>query len=208
MAGNLPANLLDETGQMLQRVVHTHLPAEYWGDISATLNRVDDAVRAGEEVALRRELVQLRWVVDESEPSPGYGAPPSAYGARPAASASRGRGKAALWLTLVLAGLCVAPLAVVFLAQSDAPSAPETPGDAGAQNWWLVGVLAGLTVAVAAIAIVINVRRKRRRVPPATESAVAPRAVVGPPHIMPAPAQVREQANRTIMSLAAHGGRP
>ncbi|MFI5507383.1 hypothetical protein ACIA48_07940 [Mycobacterium sp. NPDC051804] len=212
MAGNLPANLLDETGQMLQRVVHTHLPAEYWDDFAATLNRVDDAVRAGEEVVLRRELVQLRWMVDEPEPLPAYGAPPPVYGARPVVTRG-GRGRASLRVTLALAALCVALVAIALLATQAAPTVTSPPGvpptdGPGTSSLWIAGVLAALAVAVVAIAIVINILRKRRRVPPAPESAVAPRPLVEPPRLMPAPAQVREQANRTIMSLAAHGGRP
>jgi hypothetical protein len=224
VAGGLPVNLLDETGRMLQRVVHAHLPPERWSDIATTLNRVDHAVQAGEESALQQELVQLRWVVGELKPSPGPGAPtPQVYAAPPLAASppQEGGRKPALWMFLLVGAFCVALPALLLpaylvLGTTDTTSAPETEtspdtpptGDSDTSSLWIAGALGALAVAVVAVAIVINVLRRRRRVPPAPESTFAPRPPVEPPRLMPAPAQVREQANRTIMSLAAHGGRP
>jgi hypothetical protein len=207
VAGNLPVNLLDETGQMLRRVVDAHLAPERWSDIATTLDRVDHAVRAGEEAALQRELVELRWVVDDPQPvQAGYGTLPP-----PAGSTRRGSHRWALWAFLVLCAVLVAPAALVLL-DSEPPksgSPPDDPSvvDTGTTSLWIAGGLVALAVAVVAVAVAINVVRRRRRVASASEPVVARRPVIGPPRVMPAPAQVREQANRTIMSLAAHGGR-
>jgi hypothetical protein len=208
VAGNLPVNLLDETGQMLRRVVDAHLAPERWSDIASTLDRVDHAVRVGEKTALERELAELRWTIDDLQPTPtAYGIPPLP----PASSPQKGRRRWALWAILVLCAVLIAP-AALFLLDSEPPttaSPSDDPSvvDPATNSLWIAGALVTLAVAVVAVAVTINVVRGRRRFPSAPEPVVARRPVIGPPRVMPAPAQVREQANRTIMSLAAHGGR-
>jgi hypothetical protein len=89
--------------------------------------------------------------------------------------------------------------------------APPPTADSDGGSVVLVGVLVALTAVVAAGVVIVNVRRKRSRVssPPGhVTTTAAPQPFVGPSLLMPAPREVVEFANRTVLSLAAHGGRP
>jgi hypothetical protein len=89
--------------------------------------------------------------------------------------------------------------------------APPPAADSDGGGVDPVLVLVGLAAVIAAVVVVVNIRRKRSRVssPPGHGATMAaPRQFVNPPLLMPAPREVVEFANRTVLSLAAHGGRP
>jgi hypothetical protein len=89
--------------------------------------------------------------------------------------------------------------------------APPPTADSDGGSVVLVGVLVALAAAVAAVVVVVNIRRKSSRVsshPGHGTTTAAPRPFVSPSLLMPAPREVVEFANRTVLSLAAHGGRP
>jgi hypothetical protein len=89
--------------------------------------------------------------------------------------------------------------------------APPPTADSDCGSVAPVLVLVALTAVVAAGVVVVNVRRKRSRVSsPLGHGATtaAPQPFLSPSLLMPAPREVVEFANRTVLSLAAHGGRP
>jgi hypothetical protein len=292
VAGKLPASLLDETGQTLNHVVRTRLPADRWPAVATAMHRVDNAVRAGEPAALRHELDQLRWVVQPPGPHrptsaaqfgstppqmpSGAMSPQSAFPGYVAYAPPR-RSFVRRWWWLIAAALG-SVLVVVFAASImmvgdsgnsisptmdptltpdvpptsrttatlDQPPTSRTTATTGAPptsrtattgaptttrtggppttsvappptaesdggSVVLVGVLVALAAVVAAVVVVVNIRRKQSRVsshPGHGTTTAEPRPFVSPSLLMPAPREVVEFANRTVLSLAAHGGRP
>ena len=225
MAGGLSESLIDEAAQSLTSVVRLTLPAERWPAVGDAVNRMDDAVWAGDEGAVRAELKNLRGAVIGTAPRarPGEGLAPAinplSYRTTDYVTRTPIRWIVAILVVGagVLASLIVALLVVLAVGADDGPApgtppatsvppqmSPAPPGpvesSGGGGGVYLVTLGVVMLLGIGFFALMIARRRARAGHAQDTSPSV-PRARLA--ERVPPPDDVGAAVDRVLMVLAA-----